>query len=331
MGSLRVALLGGVPPALGGGGLERQLQMTTEALERRGHSVRHVNELSAGDDFDLLHVFGSGADVWQNIQHWRRHPAPLVVSPVIVCSPGAAERKLRLGAKLGLVPNINSMVRDLVRRADRVLAITEYERRLVEKLGASSSAVDVIPNGVSPSFRASGSPVADGPPYVVMLGSINDRKGQVAVLEGLGNRFKFCVIGGFEGSEAALASWRRTVASSGAEWLDEIHDPARVAGLLENASALVLMSSAEVQSLAVLEALALATPVVASPLPSHQELATRFPGWVSVATNISQAGAALDRYVAEPPRGPAPTIPSWDDVAELVESSYLAALASTSS
>lgn len=315
---------------MGGGGLERQMHLTAEALRRRGHAVGFVHEMSVDDKFDVLHAIGNGTDIWQNLQHWRRNRTPLVSSPVIVCSPGATEIKLQIGARLGRIPNVNSMSRDILRAADHVIALTEYERSLVFKLAGKDKPVDVIDNGVDRVDPAEEAIAESAGPYVAMLGSISARKRQLDVLRAVGDAFNFVVVGGVEGSETERAEWKSVVGSTGAEWLGEIHDPRLVARTLGDASALVLMSRAEVQSLAVLEALAYGTPVVASAIPSHEELATRFPGWVLTVTKTEQIGPALQQLIDEPPTA-RPQVPSWDDVAEKIEVVYERVLASTAS
>lgn len=322
MGTYRIALLGGVPPVLGGGGLERQLDETAAALTRRGHLVKRVHELRADERFDVLHVIGNGSDNWQNLQHWRKHLSPMVVSPVIVCAPGNIERKLRIGARLGVIPNVNSMTRDILLRADHVIALTEYERQLVGKLAGRSVPVTVIGNGVSRSTPAATNPVATDRPYVAMLGSISARKRQPEVLKKLGDRFHFGVVGGVEGGESERRSWAELVDSRDAVWPGEEHDPATVARFLTDAGALLLFSRAEVQSLAVLEALAYSTPVVASDHPSHRELSEHWPGWVFPVKSIEAAAAPLAELLANPPSGPAPEVMTWDSVAEAIESVY---------
>lgn len=328
MDALRIAILGGVPPVLGGGGLERQIAETVAALRRRGHQVEQVHALGGDDEFDVLHAVGNGADNWQLLQHWRKHPAPLVVSPVIVCAPGIIETKLRIGVRLGVIPNVNSMSRAILRRADHVIALTAYERRLVGKLAGRSIPVTVIDNGVNRSTPASENPIASDRPYVAMLGSISARKRQLEALERLGGDFHFGVLGGVEGGERDRDAWQRAVASSGADWPGEILDSSAVARFLSDASALLLFSRAEVQSLAVLEALAYGTPVVASDHPSHRELSDRWPGWVRPVKSIAAAAGPLADLLANPPEGRTPNVKTWDQVAEEIEAVYDRVLAS---
>jgi glycosyltransferase involved in cell wall biosynthesis len=298
------------------------MDSTAAALRGRGLGVEHARRMAADDPFDLVHAIGNGADIWQNLEHWRKNPAPLVVSPVIVCSPGTTELKLRLGARLGRIPNVNSMTRDILRRADSVIALTGYERDLVRKLAGRDTKVTVIDNGVDRVTPAAENPVPAGDPYVLMLGSISERKGQARTLQALGNKYRFVVVGGIEGNGAERDRWQAAVDASRAEWLGEIHDPAVVARILIDAGALVLFSRAEVQSLAVLEALAYGTPVVASDIPSHVEMDSRWPGWVKPVADLDVADEALNGLLSSPPAGPAPDVSTWDEVAARVEGVY---------
>ena len=127
------------------------------------------------------------------------------------------------------------------------------------------------------------------------------------------------VAGGFDGSAAERAAFESAVAQSGARWVGEV-PPARVRALVRGARALVHLSAAEGQSLAVLEALAENTPVIATPLPANVELAARHPAHVRLVDGLEELPAAVAGLRA--PDGPAPRIPSWDDVAERLEALY---------
>lgn len=315
-----MGVIGGVPQMLGGGGLEHQIEMTLAALTRRGHDARHIWKIDAGDPPQLIHAFGSGADVWQQLVHWRRDSRPLLVSPVIVCSPGRSERALLLGSRIGQrIPNIYSMMRDVVRRADLVVALTEYEKWIARRL-APDADVRIVGNGVEPVRPAEDSPVPEGEPYVVILGTVDPRKRQAEALRGLGRRHRFVIVGGLS-AEQDEAEFRELVETMDAVWLGEVSDASVVRRVLSDAKGLLLLSEAEVQSLAVLEALACATPVVASPLPSHRELAQRFPGWLMTADSLADADRALDSLDDATGKSP-PSIQTWDDVALSIESLY---------
>jgi glycosyltransferase involved in cell wall biosynthesis len=316
--SLRVAFVGGVPPSLGGGGLELQMGRTHAALERRGHDVFPVEAAPEPRTFDVLHAFGSEPDVWHALSHWRRNPAPLVVSPVIVTRPGLEERLLRLGARVPLRSLAQRMRAEVVRRADIAIALTEHEARVVRAIGAGR--IRVIGNGVDAADAVG--PDVGGPeaPYVLLLGSVSVRKRQAETVSALSRGLVTTVIaGGFEGSATERADFEQAVARAGATWLGEV-EPERARTLVRHARALVHLSSAEGQSLAMLEALAEGTPVIAWALPSNRELAARFPAHVTVVDAVDSLADAVRALPADP--GPAPSVPTWDAVAGELEAIY---------
>ena len=319
---LRIALVGGVPPTLGGGGLETQLEQTMAALQRRGIEAFHAAREAAPRPFDVLHAIGAEPDVCQWLDHWRRNPAPLVVSPVLVVPPG--RERLELAVARLPVRSFGPHARtQLLRRSDLAIAQTQHESGLLRRLGARR--VTVIPNGVAPVPAA---PAPDGTPetpYVLLLGTVNARKRQaktVAALQGI----DIVVAGGFDGTPRERAAFEQAVAASRTTWLGEVSDPGAVRALLRGASALVHLSSAEGQSLAVLEALSEGTPVIVSPLPANRELRERHPEHVVLADGPEAVPAALAALRGVTTRA-TPAIPTWDDVAAELEVAYRGVMA----
>lgn len=312
-GPLTIAFAGGIPPSLGGGGLELQMERSAAALARAGHSVFHVAREPEPREFDVLHSFGTEPDVWHLLRHWRRSPAPLVVSPVLVVPPGA-ESRLGLASRVPLADFAPRMRVDVLRRADAIVALTEHERGLLRRLaGKEAAEVEVIGNGVDPLPTDTPPPTDLPDGFALLLGSVSERKRQRETVAALGREgVPVVVAGGFEGSDEGRREWEAAVESSGARWLGEVTDPAEVRALIRAARALVHLSAAEGQSLAILEALAEGTPVVASPLPANRELAERYPEHVRLAGYAGEAAAEVAGLGERP--GPA-DVPSWDDVA----------------
>jgi glycosyltransferase involved in cell wall biosynthesis len=320
-GPIRVALVGGVPPTLGGGGLETQVAATRAALERRGHEAFLAARQDEPRPFDVLHAIGAELDVCAWLAHWRRNPAPLVVSPVLVVAPGR-ERLELVAARVPLRSYGPRLRADLLRRADLAVAQTAHEEGLLRRLGAR--ATTVVPNGVTPV--APTAPPAGTPetPYVLMLGSVSARKRQAETVAALPAGLDVVVAGGFDGTAAERAAFERAVATTGATWLGEVRDPGAVRALLRDARALVHLSSAEGQALALLEALREGTPVIVSPLPANRELAARHPDHVRIVDGPEGVAAALAELEHSGSTPKAPAIPTWDDVAVRLEEHYRA-------
>ena len=320
---MRIGLLGGVPAAMGGGGLEVQIASTAAALSRRGHEVVHVERADADVRWDVLHAIGAEAGVQWALEHWTRNRSPLVVSPVLVVSPGWQERLTVATSRLPALADTARGRRRLMQQADAVVAITEYERDVIHRITKGSVTAVVIPNGVDVVAPADDSPV-DQAGFLLMLGTVSARKRQAKVLSAAGRGQAIVVVGPFAGGARERARWDAVVASAGATWLGELRDPATVARLIADAAALVHLSRAEVQSLAVLEALALGTPAVLSDIPSHRELADRYPGWIALASGADDIPQALSTLRPGPTP---PAIPGWDDVAARLEAVYAGVVA----
>lgn len=310
---MKVAILGGMPPSLGGGGLELQMERTEAALVARGHEVvRPENERTAGG-WDVLHAFGAEGNVQFFLEHWTRNRSPLVLSPVLVVSPGAQELALMAASRISGIATHAGRRREALRRADVLVAITAYERDVLGRL-VGNKRVEVVPNGVD---RIEPSAPEREPGYALLLGTVSERKRQREVVAALPG--PVLVAGGFLGNETERTAFAR---AAGAAWIGEIRDPARVARLQRDAAALVHFSRAEVQSLAVLETLAHGTAVVLSDIPSHRELAFAHPRHVRLAKSLDELAPAVAALRAQPPEGPPPDVPTWADVAARLEAVY---------
>jgi glycosyltransferase involved in cell wall biosynthesis len=323
---LTVGFLGRVPPPLGGAGLELQMSRTAAALERLGHTVVWVDAAGADARFDLLHVFGSEPAVWHQLRHWTRNRSPLVVTPIVVVGPGREELLMRLSARLPGLLTSARMRAQLVRRADALIAGTAYERRLLTRaLGADVERTVVLGNGAD--RVPTGTPPVGLPaePFALMVGAISQRKRQEETLRSLAGRVPAVVVGEYAGSGDRRAEWERAVAETGALWPGSV-EPGPLAALRARALALVHLSVAETQSLAVIEALAQGLPCVVSDIPSHRELHDAHRDWVRLVRGPEGVMAALADLRDHPPAGQPPAIPTWTEVARKLVAVYRDAL-----
>jgi glycosyltransferase involved in cell wall biosynthesis len=319
---LRVAVLGGVPRTLGGGGLEIQIARTTAALHERGVDMRSVHAAPAEWEFDVLHVFGHTADVGHFLHHWRRRPAQLVVSPVVVVPP-ARERRLKLATRLPIPAFEPRVLRALTERADRLVALTEWEARLLKQIGGDRTArTTIVGNGVEPHGelpdrdelrRALGAELPDR--YAIVVGAVSQRKRQADIARALAGVLPLVAVGGWEGADGERGEFERLVAATGGKWLGEISERRLVDALIAEAAVLVHLSDAEGQSLAVLEALALGTPCLLSALPQQREMAARWPASITLVENDADLAAKLRQPVEPAPQNTA-QVPSWGEVAD---------------
>ena len=174
-----------------------------------------------------------------------------------------------------------------VRRADRVLAISERTKRdLVELYGVAEDKVVVTPLGVDETFR----PGVDGRgTYLLFVGAIQRRKDPLAaVAAASANGLRLVVVG--PEKDAALA---RELRLAGADVRGYVPKD-ELAQLYRGAAALVFPSRYEGFGLPVVEAMASGTPVVAAPDDAVREVAGDAALFAEPAELAGAVRAALD-------------------------------------
>jgi glycosyltransferase involved in cell wall biosynthesis len=176
---------------------------------------------------------------------------------------------------------------NVARRAAALVANSEdVKDRLSRYLSASGlpkPPIRVAANGVEPGFTAGGvTPFDPGRPYFVVCGTIEARKNHLLLLQlwremerDLGPATPALVVVGRRGWESEnvvdllerCPAVRRHVVEVGG-----LSNPALIE-VVAGARALLMPSFAEGYGMPVAEALSLGTPVIASDLPSHREIA----------------------------------------------------------
>jgi len=211
--------------------------------------------------------------------------------------------------------SILALDRPIMRRAAMLVALTEAERQSYRKLGVQTPC-RVIPNGVHAglyrqapiSDTCSRWGIRDHDLVVLYLSRLHPTKGADILLEAflrIGREFpnvKLLMAGPDEwGFEAEFS--RRAVAAGVAE---RLVFPGMVTGeqkldLLARADLFCLPSAGEGFSMAVLEALASATPVMLSPGCNFPEAQARGAGWI-VPRNAEAWSRAMKDALRDPPR-----------------------------
>jgi glycosyltransferase involved in cell wall biosynthesis len=186
------------------------------------------------------------------------------------------------------------------RRADRVLTGSEWTKRdLIERYGVAEERIVVTPYGFDPSFGPDG-PRRDGPPYVLFVGALQERKQpELALLAmtAVDRDVRLVFAGPDRGLEAELRANARTyrledrVEFAGHVSRDEL------ASLYRGAQALVFPSRYEGFGLPALEAMASGTPVVATRSSSIPEVTG--DAAILVEGDPTALAAGIERAIAE--------------------------------
>lgn len=316
VGGMSIGFLGGLPPLLGGGGVDDQMRRTKIALEGLGHQVVHVDRTMDTDyEVQVLHAFAATANVWFYLSFQTRSTMPVVLSPISL-NARAWNRGLTpllSRVRLGYRSTLN-MTRELCLGAAELVALTEHERGQLRALGADAARISVIPNGSDADTEhgpRSRPARVDAP--LLMVGAIQARKRQAAVVRALPDH-DLVIAGALMCSAAEQAEWTQLLSQRPrATWVGHVSDRARLLDLYAAARAVILLSRGEGQSLAVLDALALGVPVVLSDLAGHRELAARFPSLVVIVRTVDELRSALGALPPRADQRPA-GLATWSDV-----------------
>jgi glycosyltransferase involved in cell wall biosynthesis len=235
------------------------------------------------------------------IVHFQHVVAPGSASPSVVTIHDLSfERDPRLMSARDRF-FFRTMVPRSVRRADRVLAVSELTKQdLVELYGISAEKIVVTPNGVDPAFGPSG-PSRNGPPYLLFVGALEPRKDPLSAIEALSltkSDLRLVFAGPDKGGgERAHRAVARLGLGQRVDFAGHV-DKDELAALYRGASCLVFPSRYEGFGLPVVEAMASGTPVVASAAGAVPEVAGDAAILVEPGNAVALAGA-IERALAD--------------------------------
>ena len=279
----------------------------------------------------------SGADV-VHCQGYHTFVAPIAMSaarrrglPYVVTlhSGGHSSRLRRI-----IRPAQARLLRPLMRRAERVIASTQFEAELfAERTGLPMSFFTILPSGVDlpavePQDRSS------TPPLILSIGRVERYKGHHRVLAALpeldrarpGTRLHVVGSGEYEPALRELAeelgvAHLLKIEPVPAERRDEM------ARLLGRASCVAMLSDYESQGLAIQEALAMGCPLVVSDATALGDLG-RYANvrTLSAEATSAQIAAAIGE-LSDAPRVQPPALFTWEECAAALGAIYLECLA----
>lgn len=269
-----------------------------------GEIYLNVSHTGLGDPHVLGRVRAAGA-----------HPVVLVHDLIPIhhpeyCSPQAEARHLR-------------RMRQIVDHAQHVITNSRTTAQefiaYAHGVGRPAPPVSAIPLGIQPEFLAAPAPLPAARPYFVFVGTIEARKNLAFLLaiwraleERLGAAAPRLVIVGRRGWENEAVIDHLDRSKSVIRLVHEVCDLSDrdLARVMAGAKALLSPSFAEGFDLPVLEAQALATPVIASRIAVHEEFA---PGATLIDPLDGPAWIeALEAALASDARAAPVVSPTWD-------------------
>lgn len=221
----------------------------------------------------------------------------------------------------------------LLRRAERLIAVSEFEKEFFAGMpGIPSRRLVVIPNGADLPLLDGHIPVDEG--LIVSLGRLEKYKGHqhaIAALPALVERManaRLLIVGkGPYGSDLQRIASRLGVDDRVTFASVDSADRAGMARLLAGAAAVVLLSEYEAHAIAAIEAIALEKPVIVTDSTGlHDLVEAGLTRGVPRNAKPSQIAAAIFEEI-QSPRLRNARIPSWDDAAARLADLYRDSLA----
>ena len=189
---MRVGFFAFFPPTIwtpGGG--ETQLRKTKEALERLGVRVELFDIWHPKKDYDIIHVFGSTYQLSDFVVTAKRLGMKIVVSPIIYTDkPTWMWKAWRLIDHLLPVPTVYTYRKRIYEIANVLLSGSHAEAAQLhahfavprEKMRVVHNAADKRFAEASPDLFIKKYGLKD---FVLMVGRINSRKGQIRLIQAL--------------------------------------------------------------------------------------------------------------------------------------------------
>jgi len=224
-----------------------------------------------------------------------------------------------------------SLLRPLASRAAQLIGVSQFEAdHFSAGMRIPRERFTVVPNGAQLPTVARDVPISSDAPLIVSLGRLERYKGHHRAIEAFAHLLKrqpdarLRILG--EGPyEAALRSQVEKAGLTNSVEIGGIPatERARMAELLASAALVVLLSDYEAHPVAVMEALSLSLPVLATDTSGFKELAAA--GLLRAvpldATPEIVAQAMSDAIAAPPPTLPV-KLPDWNDCAEQLLATY---------
>jgi glycosyltransferase involved in cell wall biosynthesis len=244
---------------------------------------------------------------------------------------GSPSARLRLAVR----PLQLSLVRPLLARADRLIALARFEvDHYSHRLRLPSERFVVIPNGSDlPRAVGVGATEPEGS-LVASVGRLEFAKGHHRVLAALPHivrrrpeaRLWIAGSGPYETELRRLAD-RLHIADRVEIRAVPPHERERMANELARASVVVLLSEFETQPLAALEALSLGCRLVIADTPGLTELADEgFARRIPLESSPKEVAAVVLEELGRPRNLAPPKLPTWDASAEALQNLYMSVL-----
>ncbi len=224
-----------------------------------------------------------------------------------------------------------TILRPLLRRAERFVAVSRYEASFFQpRLGVSADRFAFIPNGSDLPDVSTLPTINDNGTWITSVGRLERFKGHHRVLAALPRvlqergdvRLRILGTGPYE---SALRQQAVELGVADRVQIGAIPatDRQRMAAVLSEAKLVTLFSEAESNPVAVMEAVALGRSVLVANTSGLRELADRgYVRAIPLESSDEEVAAAILRQLREPLTPPKLNLPTWDGCAEQLLAVY---------
>jgi len=322
---MKILTLCNLPFSLAHGGQAIQIQQTAAALEQAGVTVEPMRWWDETQTGDIIHYFGRmPAD---QIRFAHQKGMRVVMAELLTAQGSRTPRQLRVQKMISrtiarVAPRsfTTAFQWDSYRLADASVALTSWEKHLMEYLfGADPAKVFVVGNGVEPVFFAA-APAARGP-WLVCTATITPRKRVLELTEAaVAAKVPVWIIGRAYAENDPYALKFFQLAKQNPEFIryeGAITDRVKLAAIYRSARGFVLLSNMESLSLSALEAVACECPVLLSDLPWARSSFDQGTQFCPVTADVSVTAKALRQFYDTAPQLPcAPKPADWAEIAK---------------
>ncbi|MGB9634479.1 MAG: glycosyltransferase family 4 protein, partial [Chloroflexaceae bacterium] len=328
------------------GGIEAHVQLLSEALVRRGHQVTVLAESRRRDlapvesingvevrrfpavgrgvyryPSGLLRYLRAHAGAWDVAHAHNYHALPLILACLGHRAPPVLSLYYHGKGHTSLANLLHQLyvpaTRGLIRRAERIVCISEAEAALVSRtFGLGPRQVSVVPTVVAlvdeaaANMELSAKAEARAPMCLLSVGRMAPYKRidrLIAALSHLPDGYALTLVG--DGPERARLEQlaERYGVRPRLHVAGQVSD-ADLRAWYRRAGVLVSLSEAESFGRTIVEGLAMGCRVVCSDIPAHREFARRYPAWVTLVPPEAGDGqlatllaATARREVGAPP------------------------------
>jgi glycogen(starch) synthase len=220
--------------------------------------------------YDLIHVHALNYHTFAAVLVGRWLGRPVVTK---LANSGSASdiKKMRLGQQLAL----SHLMMPIALHSDRFVALSRTGVQELVAAGVPGTRIAQIPNGVEISRRDERSYMLHSPVRLIFVGRMHEQKGVDILLRSFrelrrrrpGKKISLRLVGDGPNRAKLMAMAERIKVSRHLEFVGDRDD---VAELLEESDIFVLPSRAEGLSNALLEAMSVGLPVVASNVPGNE-------------------------------------------------------------